>query len=157
RGWRPEASKRLAELGDQLDAEVLEQRHLTAERIRDDLSSAELFARLPELNVLQPDVDIGDNPIFTVAVSPDSKMLAVASGSKGLPLQLVKLSGEVVQTWPIDPLCYVPRLQFSPDGSFLAGQIYGVLKGPANQVLHWGTITVWKIGEKDGRDLVPRQ
>jgi WD40 repeat protein len=145
-------------LGDQFDAETLNHNNVTAERIREDLSSPpELYSRLPELSVLQPDVRIVDGSMAQVAISPDSTQLAISSASKGGALQLVKLSGEVVQTWPIDTTCFVPRLQFSPDGSSLAGQIYGVVKGPSNQFLHWGTVTIWKIGDPNGRDLLPRQ
>ena len=158
RGWRAEAQSRLAKLGDQLDEDVLKQRHVTAEQLRDDLASAPVsFAKLPELRVIGKDVRIAKGAIMQACLSPDGKLLAVSSAVRGGALQVVTLTGEVVNTFPIDPACHVPRLQFSPDGKFLAGALSGVIKRPSNQTLRWGTASVWTLGEPKGRDLLPRE
>ena len=158
RGWRSEATKRLSDLGDQTDVATLNRYHVTIEGIREDLSSPpELYSRLPQLSVLQPDVRIAEGPVAQVAISPDGSQLAIASAAKGGSVQVVKLSGESTQTWPIDESCFIPRLQFSPDGILLAGQVFGVLKLPSNQQFRWGTVTTWRIGDEKSRDMIPRK
>ena len=156
-GWRAEAQRRLADLGDQLDAETLKERNVTAERLRDDLFSTVSFADLPELPVMGKDVQL-QGFVLSAILSPDGETLVAASGERGLPLQVVTLSGGAPQTLDVDAACVVPRLQFSPDGKFIAGQQYFLAHpGESVRLPHWGTVMIWKLGEPTGRNLFPRE
>jgi hypothetical protein len=157
RGWRAEAKRRLADLGDQLDAGALQDGNVTAVRLREDLFSPVSFAELPKFRVAEKDVELAA-PILSAGLSPDGTMLVVASGERGVPLQVVELSGGKSQTLALDPVCLAPRLQFSPDGKFLAAQQYfRAHPGELVRRHHWGTVTIWKLGEPAGRDLFPRE
>ena len=96
--------------------------------------------------------------ILSAILSPDGKTLVIGGVARGLPLQVVELAGGEPQTLAIDAVCLAPRLQFSPNGKLLAAQQYFLAQpGDLVRLHHWGTATIWKLGQPAGRDLFPRE
>ncbi|MSR57244.1 MAG: hypothetical protein EXS05_06200 [Planctomycetaceae bacterium] len=157
RAWRDEAQRRLADLGDKLDAETLKAANVSSQKLRDDLLSSVDFSRLPNLRVVGKDFQLNGR-IFSARLSRDGKMVATTGPSRGTGVQLVRLPSGNSQALALDPRCVGSDVQFSPQGNSLAAlQYFMGKKGELVRMQHWGTVTVWKVGESSGRDLIPKE